>query len=131
MNPLATLAALLLACSCPAMDWEALHEVEGSPKTSQVGVTGDLGWLQISPAVWKQFSKPNERWWVKSDNLAVGKRVMDYRIKQSLGHRPARSSDFSPFQEALLWHCPAHLSHPRPDEADYAQRYANLCENQH
>jgi hypothetical protein len=107
---------------CPAMDWVALHEVEGSPAANEVGCSGDLGWEQISPPVWAAYANPGERWWVKSDNLAVAKRIMDDRFHKLASHR-------SDFDDALLWFCPGRRNNPSAVAIDYATRYQTIVQS--
>ncbi len=118
-----TILALLLSASCcHAIDWAALHEVEGSPAANEVGCSGDLGWTQISEPVWKAYAKPGERWYVKSDNLAVAKRIMDDRFHKLASHR-------SDFDDAVLWFSPGRRNNPSAVAIDYANRYRNICES--
>ena len=107
---------------CPAMNWVALHEVEGSPAANQVGCSGDLGWEQISPPVWAAYANPGERWYVKSDNLAVAKRIMDDRFHKLASHR-------SDFDDAVLWFSPGRRNNPSAVAIDYATRYRNIAES--
>jgi hypothetical protein len=107
---------------CPAMDWTALHEVEGSPSANEVGCSGDLGWLQISSPVWKQYALAGERWYVKSDNIAVAKRIMEARFNRLGLHR-------SDFDDALVWFCPGRRKNPSAVAIDYATRYRNIVES--
>ena len=119
---------LALCLNCNAMDWWALHQVEGAPRPDQIGVTGDLGAFQISAPVWRQFAKSGEKWFIEADNRAVAERVMAYRqnhykaVPAPLGWRQ------NDFRDALLWKCPGRLKSPSKTDLDFARRYANLCE---
>ena len=107
---------------CPAMNWVALHEVEGSPAANEVGCSGDLGWEQISPPVWAAYAGPGERWYIKADNLAVAKRIMDDRFHKLASHR-------SDYDDALLWFSPGRRNNPSATAIDYATRYQTIVQS--
>jgi hypothetical protein len=126
------LAISMICLRCQAIDWQALHQVEGSPAANQLGVTNDRGWTQISPAVWDQFARPGERWWIASDNLKVAARVMDdrrRRYKAAVLPVSGTLTYQTDFGDALLWRCPARRNHPTAKDVDFATRYANICES--
>lgn len=97
--------------------WLALGDVEDGTK---VGTHGEVGRNQILPGEWRKATKlPLSAAWNPVTERAVDELVMARRI-QVFGRTP---TDYEWF---LLWHCPAHLRHQRPDEHDYAIRCLNL-----
>lgn len=114
-----------LALPCSGMDWTALGMIESGNDDYAVGRAGERSRYQISQKVVKEWHFDAKRLTNADYALDCAKKVMEARIA-SYCPRPARPSDF---YLALLWNCPAHRSRPSAIEADYAQRFSNLAEN--
>ncbi|MFK4647226.1 soluble lytic murein transglycosylase-like protein [Bradyrhizobium ottawaense] len=70
--------------------YDAIYAQEsGSGRNTSTSVTGARGGMQIQPETFKQYARPGERIDNETDNLAVGKRIIDDLSAKS-GGDPAR-----------------------------------------
>lgn len=135
---LAAVGAICIAAfSAPAMDrFAALAQIESADKQHplgsdiRTGPDGELSRFQISPAVIVEFNIDAARLVDPVYALEQAKRIMGTRCHafEDLHHRSPTEFEFY-----ILWHRPARLlanSSPITSaEADRAQRFANLCED--
>jgi hypothetical protein len=143
MNPFSIFLKLMLmgaisvaAISATAVDrFTALAQVESADKPHPlgndfcIGRDGELSRYQISPAVIAEFDIDATRLADPVYALKQARRIMQTRCGtfERRYHRPPTDFEFY-----ILWHRPARLlvdsTAITPCEADRAQRFANLCE---
>lgn len=104
--------------------WNALSKLETGNDDYAQGKDGEVSRWQILKSEWRATTdRPVSEATNSAVALGVCERKMNARIKKfkkQHGRQP-NSKEWS-----LLWHCPSHVDSPRPDEADYATRFANL-----
>lgn len=127
-----TLTSILVMASlnCFGVDWNALWQLEGACRPNEVGVTGDLGFMQIKPSVFSEYARKGEKWYVEADNRRVAARIMDdrkRRYKSSQQPSGAILGHGNDFGDAILWRCPSRINRPTSQDIDFATRYENLC----
>ena len=103
----------------------ALAEVETGSNDHSTGNAGEISRYQILPSVWRQTTKlPISA----SSNALTAKNVAQSVLERRIACFE-RSHNRIPtdYEAALLWHCPGAIRHPNREQADFAQRFANLC----
>ena len=117
---------LFTVLPCRAMDvLDAIAQVESGSCDTVKGDAGEISRFQMLRRTWAAvtplpYSAAMNPFTAKSvANQALGARNRHF----------TRSHHREPtiFEQALLWHCPAHVMRPNAEERDYAQRVANLA----
>lgn len=104
----------------------ALAQIESGNQDIMPKPGGDIGRFQISQSVWKANTKlPPSAGTNPITSLTVAEKILKSHITafEKKQKRPATNREFY-----LLWHRPKRVLHPRPDEAERAKRFDNLCQ---
>ena len=122
----AALLLLMLALPCRAMPvLDAIAQAETGGCDTVQGKAGEISRFQMTRATWRQatslpysaainpFTASNVA------NQALGARIAGFERRH--GRKP------TVFEQALLWHCPAHVNKPTAADSEYAQRVVNLA----
>jgi len=119
--PLLLLTLCLSASAQSSMErrLECLAMVEGGSDTKP-GPCGEISRYCIMPSVWRQYSHlPLSAATNPFTARKVAFTIMDARTR----HRPVSDANW-----AILWHCPGAIGRLTQKQADFAQRFKNLCE---
>jgi hypothetical protein len=102
----------------------ALKQLENG-SNRHCGPSGELGETQIMPYRLRECKIPipakiNAKW--VSDATAV-------ILVRSCAHFDRIHHRWpTDYETGLLWHCPGAIRHPNREQADFAQKFANLCQ---
>ena len=99
---------------------ECLSAVETRDNDLATGKAGEVSRYAICPSVWRQYAGklPLEAARNPITARKVTLAIMDARTR----HKPVSDEIW-----AILWHCPGAIGRLTPKQADFAQRFANLC----
>ena len=143
-NAVILAVALAVGHSSEQSRWEALSMLESRDDDFAVGKSGEVSRWQILKGEWRNAVTDSvDRATNSADAFKVCRYVM-YRREQHYAfehgfpilewHLESRGTNvfmactygldkITDRQFALLWHCPAHVDHPRKDEREYADEF--------
>ena len=104
--------------------WNALGAKETGHDNFAKGRCGEITQWQILKREWRATTSLSV---TNATNpeiaLAVCKLDMKQRVWRFVDGHGRQPTDL---EWALIWHCPAHVGHPRKDEQQYAVEFLNL-----
>lgn len=113
----------LPCCAMPVLD--AIAQVETGGCDTVQGKAGEIGRFQMTRATWRQAtSLPYSAAINPFTAFNVANQALGARIA---GFERCHERKSTIYEQALLWHCPAHVMKPNAEERSYAQRVVNLA----
>ena len=124
MNTRLIILMVLIAIPCAGQSrletrLRALAEIETGTKDLAIGRAGEVSRYQISPGVWIQYSHLPQ---TAAVNPFTARNVV-IKIMADRTHGQIVTDS----QWYLLFHRPARVNCPKPDERDRAERFSALC----
>jgi hypothetical protein len=112
----------LPCCAMPVLDAIAQAETGGCDTVQ--GNAGEISRFQITKQMWRSVtSLPYSAAINPFTARNAANQVLRTRIA---GFERRHERKATVFEQALLWHCPAHVLKPNAEERSYAQRVVNL-----
>ena len=121
MSAIILAVALVIGHHSDAARWQALSLIESGNQDAARGRAGEVSRWQLLRSEWRRATNAPV---ILATNTATSMAVCDAVMAKRVGrfvlasHRQPNDREWS-----LLWHCPAHVDHPRKDEREYADRF--------